>query len=364
MTPQPPTTGTALPRLADLTTFRVGGPAAQFVDAASEEELVQTIAAADRAGEPLLVLGGGSNMLVADEGFAGVVVRDARRGITVESQDSCGGAAVRVTAGQPWDDVVLRAVAEGWRGIEALSGIPGSTGATPVQNVGAYGQEVAEVISTVRTWDRAAGKVRTLARSELGFGYRSSVLKDSFGDDGTGTSWRPTPRYVVLDVGFQFALADTSAPVRYPELASALGVSLGERAASAEVRDAVLSLRQGKGMVLDEADHDTWSAGSFFTNPVLSADRAARLPADAPRFPAGEQVKTSAAWLISRAGFAKGYGSPGPAALSTKHVLALTNTGGATAAELLALAREVRDGVRNRFDIVLAPEPVLVGTSL
>ncbi|WP_159622894.1 UDP-N-acetylmuramate dehydrogenase [Ruania rhizosphaerae] len=348
-------------RLADLTTFRVGGPVHRFVEASTEDEIVATVADADAAGEPVLVLGGGSNVLAADDGFPGVVVRDGRRGIAVESQDACGGAAIRVPAGQPWEDVVLRAVTEGWRGIEALAGIPGSTGATPVQNVGAYGQEVAEVISSVRTWDRAAGRIRTLARSELGFGYRSSLLKDSFTDDGTGRAWLPSPRYVVLEVHFQFVLADTSAPIAYPELATTLGVALGERAASAEVRDAVLELRRSKGMVLDPADHDTWSAGSFFTNPILAAEQAARLPADAPRFPEEDGVKTSAAWLIARSGFAKGHGLPGPAALSTKHVLALTNRGEARAADLLALAREVRDGVRADFGIDLVPEPVLCG---
>lgn len=351
--------------LAQLTTLRVGGPVHSLVAAESEEELIATIAAADAEGVPLLVLGGGSNVLAADEGFDGVVVRDARRGIAVESADSCGGAAIRVPAGQVWDDVVLRAVAEGWRGIEALAGIPGSTGATPVQNVGAYGQEVAEVISSVRTWDRAAGRVRTLARAELGFGYRTSVLKRSLADDGTGRAWRPTPRHVVLDVGFQMVLADTSAPVRYPELARTLDVELGERAPAAEVREAVLALRGGKGMVLDPADHDTWSAGSFFTNPVLPAAEADLLPPDAPRFEAGAGlVKTSAAWLIAHSGFAKGHGLPGEVALSTKHVLALTNRGGASAAQLLGLAREVRDGVRSTFGIELVPEPVLVGAQL
>ncbi|UFU02456.1 UDP-N-acetylmuramate dehydrogenase [Ruania suaedae] len=351
-------------RLAELTTLRVGGPVHRFVEAASEDEIIATVAAADAAGEPVLVLGGGSNVLAADDGFPGVVVRDGRRGIAVESQDACGGAAIRVPAGQPWEDVVLRAVAEGWRGVEALAGIPGSTGATPVQNVGAYGQEVAEVISSVRTWDRGTGRIRTLARSELGFGYRSSLLKDSFSDDGTGRAWLPSPRFVVLEVSFQFVLADTSAPIAYPELATTLGVALGERAASAEVRDAVLELRRGKGMVLDARDHDTWSAGSFFTNPVMTAEQAQRLPQDAPRFPVGEQVKTSAAWLIARSGFGKGHGSPGPAALSTKHVLALTNRGGARASDLLALAREVREGVRTTFGVDLVPEPVLVSARL
>ena len=351
--------------LADLTTLRVGGPVSRLVDAATEAELIETVRAADEAGEPLLVLGGGSNLFASDEAFDGVVVRDARREILVESADACGGANVRVPAGQPWDDVVVRAVEEGWTGTEALSGIPGSTGATPVQNVGAYGQEVSDVISSVRAWDRAENRVRTLARGELGFGYRTSLLKRSLRADAEGRAWGPTPRYVVLDVGFQMSLATRSAPVRYAELAATLGIEVGDRSRSAEVREAVLGLRRGKGMVLDEADHDTWSAGSFFTNPILSTADADHLPEGAPRFDAGDSlVKTSAAWLISRAGFENGHGLPGPAALSTKHVLALTNRGGARAEDLLALAREVREKVDATFGVVLEPELVLLGLSL
>ncbi len=348
--------------LADLTTLRVGGPVGRLVDAATEEELVATVAAADEAGEPVLVLGGGSNLLAADEGFDGVVVRDTRAEIAVESQDACGGAALWVSAGMPWDDVVLRAVAEGWAGIEALSGIPGNTGATPVQNVGAYGQEVGDVVAMVRTWDRQERRVRTLAHGELGLGYRTSVLKRSLARDGR---WYPTPRYVVLQVMFQMRLASLSEPIRYPELARALDVEVGDRVDSAEVRAAVLALRAGKGMVLDGADHDTWSAGSFFTNPVLPED--APLPDGAPRFDAGPGlVKTSAAWLIQAAGFRKGFAVPGggAASLSTKHVLALTNRGDATAAALIELARTVRDGVREAFGITLVPEPVLLGVDL
>ncbi|WP_420111709.1 UDP-N-acetylmuramate dehydrogenase [Pseudactinotalea sp.] len=349
--------------LADLTTLRVGGPVGRMVEAGSEEELVATIAAADETGEPLLVLGGGSNVLVADAGFHGVVVRDARREIAVESEDACGGAAFWASAGMPWDDVVLRAVTEGWTGIEALSGIPGSTGATPVQNVGAYGQEVADVVAMVRTWDRQERRFRTLARGELGFGYRTSILKESLRRDA---GWYPTPRYVVLRVMFQMRLATRSAPIAYPELARTLGVEVGERVEACDVRAAVLGLRAGKGMVLDGGDHDTWSAGSFFTNPVLPVD--APLPDAAPRWPAGDGlVKTSAAWLIQHAGFDKGYAVPGgsaAASLSTKHALALTNRGSATAADLLDLARTIRDGVRDRLGITLEPEPVLVGCSL
>lgn len=351
--------------LAAMTTLRVGGPVGSLVEADSEAELIETIQAADRRGEPLLVLGGGSNVLASDAPFEGVVLRDRRRGITVETAAACGGATIRIPAGQPWDDVVLRAVAEGWRGIEALSGIPGSTGATPVQNVGAYGQEISEVVAAVRTWDRATDRVRTLTRSELQFDYRSSVLKASFTDDGAGLAWRPTPRYVVLDVQLQLVLADTSAPIRYPELARSLAVSVGDRAPSAEVREAVLDLRRGKGMVLIEDDHDTWSAGSFFTNPVLSRADADRLPLEAPRFDvSGGRVKTSAAWLISHCGFSKGEGLPGPAALSSKHVLALTNRGSARATDLLELAARVRAGVQETYGITLVPEPVLVGVDL
>ncbi len=346
-------------RLADLTTLRVGGPAGRTLDVDSEADLIEAVRTADDAGEPLLVLGGGSNVLVDDAGFDGVVLRDRRRAIVTTDSYVCAGASVTVPAGQPWDDVVLRAVSEGWVGIEALSGIPGSTGATPVQNVGAYGQQVSDVLSAVRVWDRGQGRIRTLAFADLGFGYRSSVLKRSLADFG------PTPRYVVLDVTLQMRFGDLSAPIRYPELARRLGVEVGKRAPATEVRETVLALRRGKGMVLDPDDHDTWSAGSFFTNPVLDAAGDAALPEDAPRYPAeGGGVKTSAAWLIEHAGFGKGFGLPGPAALSTKHTLALTNRGGATASDLLALARTVRDGVRAAFGIELVPEPVLVGCSL
>jgi UDP-N-acetylmuramate dehydrogenase len=351
-----PRDAAALP-LSRLTTLRVGGPAARIVTATETGDVIDAVAAADAADEPLLVLGGGSNLLVADEGFEGTVVRIATEGVTAESADYCGGAQVRVAAGQGWDDVVARAVAEGWTGVEALSGIPGSTGATPVQNVGAYGQEVAETIATVRTWDRLEGRIRTIAGPDCGFSYRSSRFKVERFRDG--------PRYVVLDVTFQLPLGDLSAPVRYAELAAALGVAVGDRVSLRQARDAVLALRARKGMVLDAADHDTWSAGSFFTNPVLAADAAARLPDGAPRWPVGGgRVKTSAAWLIEHAGFAKGHGLPGPASLSTKHTLALTNRGDATAADLVTLAREVRDGVRAAFGIELEPEPILVGLTL
>jgi UDP-N-acetylmuramate dehydrogenase len=357
---------TATRTLAELTTLRVGGPAARYVAAASEAELVDVVRSADDAGEPLLVLGGGSNLLVADAGFDGVVVRDTRTGVTLPDASACAGATLTVPAGTPWDDVVVHAVGTNLVGVEALSGIPGSTGATPVQNVGAYGQEVAQTLASVRVWDRADRRVRTLALQELGFGYRTSVLKRSMRPaDPTVARWHPTPRHVVLDVTFQLRFGNLSAPIAYPELARTLDVALGERVPLADARAAVLALRARKGMVLDAADPDTWSAGSFFTNPVLADDAAAALPADAPRFAAGEgRTKTSAAWLIERSGFRRGHGLPGPAALSTKHPLALTNRGGASASDLVALAREVRDGVRSTFGIELEAEPVLVGFGL
>ncbi|MFP5336422.1 MAG: UDP-N-acetylmuramate dehydrogenase [Actinomycetes bacterium] len=338
------------PPLSALTTLRVGGPARACVEATTADEVVEAVRSADAAAEPVLLVAGGSNLLVADEGFDGTVVLVRTRGVEVLSGDWCGGVTVRVAAGESWDALVERAVASGWSGVEALSGIPGSTGATPVQNVGAYGQEVADTIASVRTWDRAEQRVRTFAVAECGFAYRWSRFKAA------------PHRWVVLDVTFQLPIADLSAPVRYAELARTLGVEVGQRAPLDDVRQAVLGLRRGKGMVLDPADHDTWSAGSFFTNPVLDA---ADVPEGAPRFDAGDgRVKTSAAWLIEHAGFGKGHGLPGPAALSTKHTLALTNRGGATAAELVALAREVRDGVRARYGIELVSEPVLVGCSL
>jgi UDP-N-acetylmuramate dehydrogenase len=337
--------------LADLTTLRLGGPARRIVQVETETDLVDAVRSGDDAGEALLVVGGGSNLVVADEGFDGtvVLVRTCGAAVTV---DACAGASVEVQAGTDWEQLVDRAQQEGWVGVEALSGIPGSTGATPIQNVGAYGQEVSQTIASVRTWDRRTASQRTFAAAECGFAYRTSRFK---ADPG---------RYVVLAVTFQLPLGDLSTPITYAELARTVGVAVGERAPLADVRDAVLRLRRSKGMVLDAEDHDTWSAGSFFTNPVLEPGQADRLPPQAPRFPQPDgRVKTSAAWLIGRSGFAKGHGD-GPARLSTKHNLALTNRGGARTADLLALAREVQAGVRDRFGITLEPEPVTVGCSL
>lgn len=336
--------------LSSLTTLRVGGAPRDLVEAADADELVAAVTRADDAGEPVLLVAGGSNLLVADDGFDGTVVRVVSRGITVESDDLCGGVTVRVAAGHPWDDLVTLAVVEGWTGVEALSGIPGSTGATPVQNVGAYGQDVSQTCASVRTWDRTERRVRTFAASECGFGYRTSRFKAD------------RDRFVVLDVAFALRRGDMGAAVRYAELARALDVGTGERAPLADVREAVLALRRGKGMVLDDDDHDTWSAGSFFTNPIVRD--ASALPQGAPAWPTDGGTKSSAAWLIEHAGFRRGHGMPGPAALSTKHALAVTNRGSACAEDLLALARQVRDGVAGATGVVLENEPVLVGCVL
>lgn len=349
--------------LGDHTTLRLGGPAREWVRATTEAELVEAVADADAAGIPVLVLGGGSNLVVADAGFDGRVVEVATSGVDVDTDScdvdtlaACGGVVLTVAAGEDWDALVARAVASGWAGIEALSGIPGAVGATPIQNVGAYGQDVSQTVARVRAWDRNERAQRTFAAADCGFGYRHSRFKAEQG------------RYVVLEVMFQLRQGELSEPVAYAELARRLGVETGERPTLGAVREAVLSLRAGKGMVLDAEDHDTWSAGSFFTNPLLTSDQADRLPQDAPRWPQPDgTVKSSAAWLIERAGFTRGHTSTeaGPrVSLSTKHTLALTNRGGATTEELLTLARELRDGVQARFGVCLVNEPVTLGCSL
>lgn len=346
--------------LSSLTTSGVGGPAGRFVEACSEAEIVEAVSAADAAGDRILIVSGGSNLLISDDGFPGTVIRIASEGFTVNAEDSCGGVSVVVQAGHNWDQLVDYAVRHGWSGLEALSGIPGSVGATPVQNVGAYGSDVSQTIAAVRAWDREQGKVRTFTNSELGFGYRDSILKRA--------TVNGSPRYVVLTVEFQLPFGRMSAPIRYAELARSLGVEPGKRAYSNDVRREVLRVRGSKGMVWDPADRDTYSTGSFFTNPVVPAAVAGRLPEDAPRYPAGDGlVKLSAAWLIEQAGYTKGYGlelAEGRASLSTKHTLAITNRGNARAADLVAVAREVRAGVERRFGIVLHPEPLLIGLEL
>ena len=336
-------------RLAPLTTLRLGGPARRLVEATSADAVVHAVRAADLSGEPLLVLGGGSNVVIADDGWPGTVVHVANTGRDVRRQPD-GSVLLTVEAGVDWDDVVAACVADGLGGLECLSGIPGRTGATPVQNVGAYGVEVADLLVDVDLYDRRAGVVRThVPAAELGLGYRTSVLKGR--DDA-----------VVLRVRFALPGTGASAPVRYPELARSLGVEVGAQVPTGAAREAVLGLRRGKGMVLDAADHDTWSAGSFFTNPVLPEADA---PAAAPRWPAGpDRVKVPAAWLIEQAGFRRGHPGPGGrVALSHKHVLALTNRGTGSTGDLLTLAAEVRDGVRERWGVALHPEPVLVRCS-
>lgn len=322
--------------LAALTTLRVGGPAGVLLEARTEGDLV----AAVRDHPDALVLGGGSNVVLPDAGLPEVVLVRT----TGVHED---GDELVVAAGEDWDAFVARTVAAGRVGLEALSGIPGTVGASPIQNVGAYGADVASVVVGVRALDRRTGEVRELAPKECGFGYRHSAFK---ADPG---------RWVVLAVRFRLGRGELGAPVRYAELAARLGVAVGERAPAVAVREAVLALRRGKGMVLDPDDPDSVSAGSFFTNPVVEV-----APEGAPCWPEADgRVKVSAAWLIEHAGFGKGWGE-GPAGLSSKHTLALVNRGGATAAELLAVARAVRDGVRERFGITLVHEPVVVGTTL
>jgi UDP-N-acetylmuramate dehydrogenase len=340
--------------LAPLTTLRLGGPARRLVTAYDEAELVDAVRTADAAGERLLVLGGGSNVVLPDEGFDGTVVRVLVRGLAARRDGD--RVLLDAAAGEEWEPFVASCVADRLVGVEALSGIPGLVGAAPVQNVGAYGQETAQTAVAVRAWDRAAGEVVVLSREQCRFSYRHSVFKAEPG------------RYVVLAVQWSLAEGELSAPVGYAELARRLGVQVGERAPLADVRAAVLELRRGKGMVLDAADPDSRSAGSFFTNPVLTPAELdalrVRAAADPPAFPEPDgRVKTSAAWLLERAGFARG-GFEGPAGISSKHVLALVNRGGATTADLLRVARAVRDGVRDRLGVELVPEPVIVGQPL
>jgi UDP-N-acetylmuramate dehydrogenase len=340
---------TANVSLASMTTLRVGPTVARVITCATTDQIVTTLGTLDAAGGPLLVLGGGSNVVVADDLTDLTVVRLASTTITVD------GSTLRAQAGADWDTVVDRSVQAGLGGLECLSGIPGSAGATPVQNVGAYGVEVADWLTRVRLLDRRTGEVRWVPADGLGFGYRHSVLKNS--DDAT-----------VLEVEFELDAGGRSAPVRYGELATALGVAAGDRSEPHRVRSEVLALRAAKGMVLDADDHDTWSVGSFFTNPVVTAAQFERIrrtsDVPVPHYPAAGGVKLAAGWLVERAGFGKGFPGAGPCRLSTKHALALTNRGGAGSADVLTLARTVRDGVRAAFGVTLVPEPVLVGCAL
>lgn len=336
--------------IAPLTTLRLGGPARRLVTAERETELVEIVREVDRRKDALLVIGGGSNLVVADSGFDGTVVRIGTRGRSVS------GDEVTVQAGEPWDDLVGSFVDDGFAGVECLAGIPGLAGATPLQNVGAYGQDVSETLVRLRALDRERGEVVTFDRAACHFAYRNSVF-------------RGRDRHVILDVTFRLARSRTSMPIRYAELARALAVEEGGTAPLAEVRDTILALRKKKGMVLDPSDPDTTSAGSFFTNPIIQEDELPRVQArwegaPMPSWPEPNgRVKLSAGWLIERAGFKKGL-TVGRVAVSSKHALALTNRGGATTRDLVALARQIRSGVFARFGVMLENEPVFVGVSL
>ncbi len=339
--------------LAPLTTLRLGGPARRLVTAYDEASVVEVVRSCDDAGEPVLVLGGGSNVVLPDEGFAGTVVRVVVHGLSVAQEGDA--VALTAAAGEEWESFVGLCVADRLAGVEALSGIPGLVGASPVQNIGAYGQDVAQTVTTVRAYDRLSREVVELTAEQCAFSYRHSAFK------------RAPERWVVLAVTFALTSSELSMPVAYAELARLLGIQVGDRAPLDEVRAAVLALRRGKGMVLDAADVDTRSAGSFFTNPLLPAAQLAALRERAPEVPSWPEpdgrTKVSAAWLIERSGFGKGH-FDGPAGISSKHTLALVNRGGATTADLRRVAGAVRDGVRERFGVELVPEPVWVGDPL
>lgn len=354
----PSTRQTGHATFAELTTIATGGPVTELVRASSEEEIVDAVRVADESGINVLVLGGGSNLLVSDDGFDGRVVIDTRNSIEQVHISGCGGAILRGTAGTPWDEFVTTAISQGWNGIEALSGIPGSLGASPVQNIGAYGQEISDTLYSVRVYDRQTKKRTDLVPSELGLSYRNSKLKESTAE------WGATGRWVVLSVTYQLGLATLSTPIAYSQLAAALDVEVGARVPSVNLREAVLELRRSKGMVLDDGDRDTYSLGSFFTNPIVPESE---VPDGAPRYVHGDLVKTSAAWLIDRAGCPKGFGAEltdGRASLSTKHTLAITNRGGATTEDILTVARHVRSRVADAYGITLVNEPFILGASL
>lgn len=389
---------------ADITTIAVGGEIDRFVEPTTRVGVIEAVEEADAKGLPLFVIGGGSNVLVSDEPFHGVVVRDARRAITVpdeaapvEGDDRT--VHVNAEAGCNWDDFVDCCVRLGLEGVEGLSGIPGTVGASVVQNIGAYGQDVATSVESVEVWDRKDKAVKNLHADELRFGYRMSALKASMYQAPAvpAGEFFPTPRYVVLSVTFALRHSSTGV-VGYDQLAKALGVEVGDRMDTKEIRDAVLRVRAAKGMLEDatrytrlamqgtkkatlvatalRAQNDTpdanrHSCGSFFMNPILTAEQAAMLPPEAPRFeavlPNGEPgIKTSAAWLIDHAGFHKGYtvDDDAKAGLSTLHTLALTNRGQAGSQDIAKLAKTVQDGVEHTFGVRLVPEPVVVGFSL
>ena len=335
--------------LSKYTSLRVGGPAKSIVNVSTEAEIIAAIEAA--GDSPVLIIGGGSNVLISDSGFEGTVIHIANN--QAESEvDACSGATLTIGAGEDWDQFVATTISRGFAGLETLSGIPGTVGAAPIQNIGAYGHEVSEFITRVRTYDRQAKAIKTFTNAECDFEYRSSHFKKHPG------------RYIVLSVQFQIRTGEISTPITYAELAKKLGIAVGEKAPVIDTRNAVMELRASKGMLLNPSDKDSWSAGSFFTNPIVSTEIASALPEGAPKWPTADgRVKTSAAWLIENSGIDKGQ-SHGGARISTKHVLALTNSGNATAEELIQLAREVRASVQEKFGITLEPEVNLVGISL
>jgi UDP-N-acetylmuramate dehydrogenase len=334
--------------LSNFTTLGVGGPAAKIIHATTEEELITAVKTADEAKTPLLILGGGSNVLISDSGFSGTVIKVETTGNSFEI-DACSGGTLTVSAGADWDEFVTFTIEKGLANLESLSGIPGTVGGAPIQNIGAYGHEVSEVIARVRTFDRKQREVKTFTASQCDFSYRNSIFKSK------------PERYVILDVTFQLRIGEASLPIGYAELAKELGVEIGARVAITKVRDAVLKLRGAKGMLLGEGIK---SAGSFFMNPILDKAAAEKLPSEAPRWPVADgRVKTSAAWLMENSGVSKGEQLAG-AQISPKHVLALSNAGDATANDLIELARSAQEKVRAKFGITLQTEVQLVGLSL
>lgn len=337
-------------QLSSFTTLRVGGPARKIVHANSEAELIEFVKAADSAKEPILILGGGSNLLISDAGFAGTVIRVESKGNALD-YDACSGGMIEVSAGEDWDKFVEISIEKGFADLESLSGIPGTVGGAPIQNIGAYGHEVSETIARVKTYDRSKGEVKTFTNAECKFSYRNSIFKEQPG------------KYVILTVTFQLRKGAQSLPIAYAELAKQLSVNIGDQVEVTKVRQAVLKLRAGKGMLIN-LENEINSAGSFFVNPILSKSAADKLPADAPRWPQNDgKVKTSAAWLMEHSGVVKGEKLAG-AQISNKHVLALTNSGDATAEDIIELAKRARKKVYEKFGIKLEAEVQLVGVNL
>ena len=337
-------------QLSSFTTLRVGGPARKIVHAHSEAELIEFVKAADSVKEPILILGGGSNLLISDAGFAGTVIRVESKGNALD-YDACSGGMIEVSAGEDWDKFVKISIEKGFADLESLSGIPGTVGGAPIQNIGAYGHEVSETIARVKTYDRSKGEVKTFTNTECKFSYRNSIFKEQPG------------RYVILTLTFQLRKGAQSLPITYAELAKQLSVNIGDQVEVTKVREAVLKLRASKGMLIN-LENEIYSAGSFFVNPILSKSVADKLPADAPRWPQNDgKIKTSAAWLMEHSGVVKGEKLAG-AQISDKHVLALTNSGDATAENIVELAKRARKKVYEKFGIKLEAEVQLVGVNL